>query len=60
MKSLSKLTNMGEKGEKIDVFAPYKGRFPNRNIKEKRRNANRAIQKRARQRLKREIYKDLE
>lgn len=51
---------MKESGEKIDVYAEYKGRAPNQKIKEKRRNANRAIQKRARQRLKREMYKDVD
>jgi hypothetical protein len=60
MKSLPKLVDMRESGEKIDIYAPYKGRHPKRNIREKRRNANRAIQKRARQRLKREMYEDAE
>ena len=58
MKSLAKLADMRASGEKIDVYAPYKGRAPKQKIKEKRRNENRAIQKRARQRLKREMYKD--
>ncbi len=60
MKSLAKISGMKSKGEKVDVFASHKGFAPNRNIKDKRRRANRAIQKTARQRLKREIYKDLD
>jgi len=60
MKSLAKLADMGKRGEKIDVYAEHKGRAPNQKIKEKRRNENRAIQKRARQRLKRQMYDDVE
>lgn len=60
MKSLAKLAEMGESGEKVDVFAKYKGRSPKRNIKEKRRRENRAIQKRARQRLKRQMLNNLD
>jgi len=56
MKSLAELADMKERGEKIDVHALYKGRRPKRSIKDRRRNENRAIQKRARQRLKREMY----
>ena len=59
MKSLAELTDMREAGEKVDVHAPYKGRRPKKSIKDKRRNANRSIQKRARQRLKREMYENL-
>lgn len=57
MKSLAELADMKE--EKIDIQAPHKGRRPKKTIKEKRRNENRAIQKRARQRLKREMNKDV-
>jgi hypothetical protein len=60
MKSLAQLADMRESGEKVDIHAPYKGRRPKRSIKDKRRNANRSIQKRARQRLKREMYDDTE
>jgi hypothetical protein len=59
MKSLAKLSQMKASGNKVDVFAPHKGYAPNRNIKAKRRQENRAIQKRARQRLKRDMLKDL-
>lgn len=59
MKSLAKLVDMGDAGEKIDIHASHKGRNPKRIVKEKRRNENRAIQKRARQRLKREMYKEI-
>jgi hypothetical protein len=58
MKSLAKLADMGASGEKVNVFANHKGYAPNRNIKAKRRQANRAIQKRARQRLKREMFEE--
>lgn len=58
MKSLAELADMKE--EKIDVQAPYKGRRPKRSIKERRRNENRAIKKRARQRLKRQMKEDVE
>lgn len=55
MKSLAKLSDMRASGEKVEVFAPHKGYAPNRNIRDKRRRENRAIQKRARQRLKRDM-----
>jgi hypothetical protein len=58
MKSLAELADMGERGEKIDIHAPHKGRRPKRSVKERRRNENRSIQKRARQRLKREMLED--
>jgi len=58
MKSLAEIADMKERGEKIDVHASHKGRHPKRSIKDKRRNANRAIQKRARQRLKRQMEDD--
>lgn len=60
MKSLPELADMRKSGEKVDVFASHRGRRPKRNIREKRRNANRSIQKAARQKLKREMYEDLE
>jgi hypothetical protein len=60
MKSLAKLADMGKRGEKVDVFAEHRGRAPKRHIREQRRNENRAIQKRARQRLKREMYDNAE
>jgi|WetSurMetagenome_2_1015567.scaffolds.fasta_scaffold748398_2 hypothetical protein len=60
MKSLAEIADMKERGEKIDVHASYKGRHPKPSIKDKRRNENRAIQKRARQRLKREMYENIE
>ncbi len=60
MKSLAEIADMKERGEKIDVHASYKGRHPKRTLKEKRRNENRAIQKRARQRLKREMYEKVD
>ena len=60
MKSLAELADMRESGEKIDVQAPHKGRTPKRSVKERRRNENRAIKKRARQRLKREMYDSID
>lgn len=60
MKSLAELADMGKRGEKVDVHADHKGRRPNRNVKDKRRNENRSIQKRARQRLKREMLENTE
>jgi hypothetical protein len=60
MKSLAELADMKKSGEKVDVFSLHKGHPPNRNIKEKRRNENRRIQKCARQRLKRNMLKALE
>lgn len=59
MKSLAELTDMRKSGEKVDIHASHKGRRPKQSIKEKRRNANRNIQKAARQKLKREMYEDL-
>lgn len=56
MKSLAELADMGERGKKVDVNAPHKGRRPKRSIRERRRAENRNIKKRARQRLKREMY----
>ena len=58
MKSLAELADMRDSGEKIDVQASHKGRRPKRSIKEKRRTENRNINKRARQRLKREMYNE--
>lgn len=60
MKSLAEITDMRGAGEKVDVQSSYKGRRPKQSIKEKRRNANRSIQKRARQRLKRDMYEDID
>ena len=60
MKSMAELADMRDSGKKVDVFAPYKGRRPKPSIRERRRTENRNIKKRARQRLKRKMYEDLE